>query len=167
MPGSSTLPAVLSGPERVFRVNVPAGVANFGVAIVSASPGVLVQPRIVAGVDENRLTGYAGLPIVLNPYLASFNDAVASAGALLPAAGQYSIVFDSATAEGAGPFSFRFWVNDVTPPTVRLQARKVGRGVPLVIRLADVQSGVDPQTIVARIDGASRSVSFQIGRAHV
>ena len=167
VPGSPTLPAVLDGPERVFRVSVPGGVANFGVAIVSARPGARIQPRVVAGADENRLTGYAGLPIVLNPYLAGFNTAVASAGALFPLAGQYSIVFDSATAEGAGPFSFRFWVNDVTPPTAKLQARKVGRGVPLAIRLTDAQSGVDPQTIVARIDAASRSVSLRGGLARV
>ena len=168
VPGSSDLPAVMAGPERVFRVIVSAGVANFGVAIVSARPGVLVQPRVVTGADENRLTGYAGLPIVLNPYLAGFDDGVPSAGALFPAAGQYSIVFDSATAAGAGRFSFRFWVNDVTPPTAKIQARQVGRGVPLVVKLADTQSGVDPQAVVAQIDGKARSLSFLgSGRAQV
>jgi subtilisin family serine protease len=167
VPGSPTLPAALNGPERVFRVDVPARAANFGVAIVSSRPGVLVQPRVLSGADENRLTGYAGLPIVLNPYLAGFDGPVPSAGALLPLAGRYSVVFDSATPEGAGPFTFRYWVNDVTPPTARLQARKVGRGVPLAVRVADGQSGVDPQTIVARIDGVPHSVSFGNGVARI
>ncbi len=167
VPGSPTLPAVLGGPERIFRVTVPAGVANFGVAIVSRRQGVLVQPRVVTGVDENRLTGYAGLPIVLNPYLAGFNDAVPSAGALLPAPGAYAVVFDSATAAGAGPFTFRYWVNDVTAPTVRLQARKVRRRVPLVVRVSDAQSGVDPATIVARIDGVTRAVSLTNGEVRI
>ena len=167
VPGSATLPAVLGGPERVFRVTVPTGVANFGVAIVSARPGTRIQPRVVAGADENRLTGYAGLPVVLNPYLAGFDEAVPSAGALFPTAGQYSIVFDSATAAGSGPFTFRFWINDVTPPTAKLHARTVRRGVPLVVDLADGQSGVDPQTIVAHIDGATRAVAFRAGQARI
>ena len=167
VPGSPTLAATLSGPERVFRVKVPAGVANFGVAIVSRARGVFVQPRVVAGVDENRLTGYAGLPIVLNPYLAGFNNAVPSAGALLPAPGGYAVVFDSATTAGAGPFTFRYWVNDVTPPTAQLVARKVGRGVRLAVRISDAQSGVDPATVVARIDGVDRTVSFRNGEARV
>jgi len=167
VPGSTALPAALNGPERVFRISVPTRVANFGVAIVSSQAGARIQPRVVAGADENRLTGYAGLPIVLNPYLAGFNDAVLSAGALLPAAGQYSIVFDSPTAEGAGSFAFRFWIDDVTRPTVKLRVRQVGRGVPLVVRVADTQSGVDPQTIVARIDGRSRTVSFGSGKARI
>ncbi len=167
VPGSSTLPAALNGPERVFRVMIPRGVANFGVAIVSARPGVLVQPRVVTGVDENRLTGYAGLPLVLNPYLASFNTAVPSAGALLPAPGPYAIVFDSASAGGAGPFTFRYWVNDVTPPTARLRSRKVGRGIPLVLRVADAQSGIDWQTAFARIDGVGREITFANGQVRV
>ncbi len=167
VPGNRTLPAVLAGPERVFRVTVPARVANFGVAIVSRSRGVTVQPRVVAGVDENRLTGYAGLPIVLNPYLAGFNDPVPSAGALLPAAGAYAIIFDSAAPAGAGAFTFRYWVNDVTPPTTRLEARKVGRGIPLVVRVTDSQSGVDLATVVARIDGHARAVSFRNGQARI
>ena len=167
VPGSPTLPAALNGPERVFRITVPRGVANFGVAIVSARPGVLVQPRVVAGVDENRLTGYAGLPLVLNPYLASFNTAVPSAGALLPAPGPYAIVFDSASASGAGPFTFRYWVNDVTPPTARLQSRTVGRGVPLVLRVADSQSGIDWPTALAHIDGVGREITFADGKVRV
>ena len=167
VPGSSTLSATLDGPERVFRVKVPAGVANLGVAIVSASAGVRVQPRVVAGSDENRLTGYAGLPVVLNPYLASFDTAVPSAGALFPGAGTYSLVFDSPTRAGAGAFTFRYWLNDVTPPSARLVSRTVAHGASIIVRLTDTQSGVDPQTIVARVDGAVRTVTFRNGKAQI
>ena len=47
------------------------------------------------GGDERRLTGYAALPFNLNPYLRTFGDTVLAAGAILPAAGTYDIVFDS------------------------------------------------------------------------
>ena len=167
VPGSPALTAALRGPERVFRFRVPAGAANAGVAIVSRGRGVTVQPRVVGGADENRLTGYAGLPIVLNPYLAGFDDPVSSAGVLLPAQGIYSAVFDSATAGGAGSFTFRYWINDVTPPSVRLKTRTVGPSGPLVVLISDAQSGVDRATIVARIDGANRIVSFRNGQARI
>jgi subtilisin family serine protease len=167
VPGSPTLPASLSGPERVFRVQIPAGAANFGVSIVSARSGMPIQPRVVSGADENRLTGYAGLPVVLNPYLAGFDDAVPSAGALLPTAGRYSLVFDSVSAADAGPFTFRYWINDVTPPSARLPRTRLSRGDALVVQLADTQSGVDPDTIVARIDGLTRPYSFRNGVARI
>ena len=38
----------------------------------------------------------------------------------MPAPGAYDVVFDSPTAAGAGAFSFRFWLDDKTPPRVRL-----------------------------------------------
>jgi hypothetical protein len=167
IPGGPGLPAVLNGPERVFRVTIPARVANFGVAIVSAGRNVRVQPRVVAGADENRLTGYAGLPVVLNPYLAGLNDIVPSAGALLPAPGPYAIVFDSASAAGAGPFTFRYWVNDVTPPSARLLTRRIRRGKPAVVAVADAQSGVDPATLVVKVDGATRPATYAAGRVTI
>jgi hypothetical protein len=65
-------------------------------------------------------------------------------------------VFDSATTAGAGAFSFRFWLNDTTPPAARLEHVRVRRGTALRVRVADAGSGVDPSTIIARIDGAQR-----------
>src|SRR4029077_6925088 len=112
--------AVLAGPEQVFRVVLRRPVQNFGVVIVSRAPGVKVQPRVVARDDENRLTGYAALPFVLNPYLAGYMDMVLAAGAVRPPAGTYDVVFDSRTKAGAGSFTFRFWLDDVTPPSARL-----------------------------------------------
>ena len=152
---------VLAGPEQVFRVVLDKPVQNFGVAIVSRARGVRVEPRVVAGDDENRLTGYAALPIVLNPYLAGFSEAVLAAGAVRPIAGAYDVVFDSRTKAGAGRFSFRFWVDDTTPPSARLQSRSVRRGRPLVVRVADRGSGVDRATVVAHVDGKERDVTFR------
>ncbi len=148
----------LRGPEQVFRVVLRHPVQNVGVVVLSRAPGVAVQPRMVAGADENRLTGYAALPLVINPYLAGYGDAVLAAGAIRPAPGTYAVVFDSRTVAGAGRYSFRFWVNDVTPPAARLVSGRVTAGSPLRIRVADRGSGVDPETAVATIDGKSRRI---------
>ena len=44
--------------------------------------------------------------------------------------------------KGAGRFRFRFWVNDVTPPTLRLGTPSVKVGRPVTIAAADAGSGV-------------------------
>jgi len=151
---------VLSGPELVFSVVLRKPVQNFGVVIVSREHGVRVQPRVVAEDDENRLTGYAALPLVLNPYLAGLMDPVLAAGAVRPAPGTYDVVFDSRTRAGAGAFTFRFWVDDVTPPSARVVSTRMSRGRPLVVVVADRGSGVDPATAVALVDGKPRSMQY-------
>ena len=108
--------------------------------------------------DENRQVGYAALPLNHNPYLADFGDPRRASGALRPAPGRYDIVFDSPGAATAGRFTFRYWVNDVAPPTLRVVARTVGRGRPLEIAAADAGSGIDPESTVATVDGTDRAV---------
>src|SRR5207244_7727251 len=61
----------------------------------SSDLGVRIQPRVVVAGDENRLTGYAGLPITLNPYLPTFDRLEPVVGAILPAPGAYDVVFDT------------------------------------------------------------------------
>ena len=113
-----------------------------------------MEPRVVAGLDENRLTGYAGLPVNHNPYMDEFREGVLAAGALSPAPGEYAVVFDSAARAGAGSFTFRYWVNDVTPPVLRARARTLARGAPLVVSATDAGSGVYADSIRASIDGS-------------
>jgi subtilisin family serine protease len=156
----------LAGPEQVFRVLLMRPVENFGVVITARGSGVKVQPRVVVG-DENRLTGYAALPIISNPYLASYGRSVLVAGALRPAAGAYEVVFDSATSAGAGRFRFHLWIDDVQPPVVRLRSRTVRIGQPLRLRATDSGSGVAVETAVARIDGMPRRVLFRNGELQV
>jgi hypothetical protein len=59
---------------------------------------------------------------------------------------------------------FRFWVNDVTPPTVRLVRTS---GAQIVLAVTDAGSGVDPRSVKATIDGRPRSVRWSNGRATV
>jgi subtilisin family serine protease len=157
----------LAGPEQVFRIVLRKQVANLGVAITWRAPGVRVQPRMVVDGDENQLTGYTALPLNLNPYMANFEDPTPVAGAISPAPGTYAVVFDSPTKAGAGAFRFRFWTNDTTPPTAKLEARAVRAGLPLRVRVVDAGSGVDPLSLDATIDGKSRSAVLSGGQVRV
>lgn len=163
VPQGGIVTASLLGPEQVFRFALTKAVANFGVVITRRNAGVKVEPRIVEGSDENRLTGYAALPTNLNPYLAQFGNPVLAAAAIRPLAGSYDIVFDSATAAGAGAFSFRFWVDDTKPPSLRLTQARVRRNVPLVVLASDLGSGIDATTIKATIDGKPYATFFGAG----
>jgi subtilisin family serine protease len=153
----------LRGPERVFRVRLTRRVANFGVVITRRGRGSHVEPRVVAGLDENRLTGYAGLPVNHNPYTDEFREGVLAAGALSPVPGEYAVVFDSAGRTGAGSFTFRYWVNDVTPPVLRLRARTVPTGSPVLVAATDAGAGVYPESIVATVDGDLARARFHHG----
>ena len=137
-------------------MSVTRPVANFGVVVTSRARGVGVEPRIVQAGNENRLTGYAALPFNLNPYLRTFGEPVLAAGVLAPARGSYDVVFDSPSAGTAGSFAFRYWVNDVRPPTLSFRRRVVSRGSLLTLAATDAGSGVDPSSLVLRIDGRER-----------
>jgi subtilisin family serine protease len=165
-PSPLGIPPCLRGPEQVFRIRV-GPVANFGVVILSRGRGVRVQPRIVHANDENRLTGYAGLPLNLNPYLSTFDHFTLVAGAIRPDRGAYDIVFDTPSRRAAGKFAFRFWVGDTKPPRLRLLTRSVRSGGFLVVRVSDAGSGVDPASIHATLDGRDAVARYRRGRATI
>lgn len=145
------------GPEIVYRVRITQPIANFGVAVVSGK----AVPHIVAAGDENHLVGYAGLPQTLNPYLKTFGQARPVAGAVLPVAGTYDIVFDSRSQATAGPFHFRFWKNDTSPPRLRLVSAKRGS---VVVAATDAGAGVDPHSVSATVDGHSAHTRLVDGK---
>ena len=153
----------LRGPERVFRLRLTKPAANFGVVIVHRGRSSRVEPRVVAGLDENRLTGYAGLPTNHNPYMDAFGEPTLAAGALSPIPGEYGVVFDSAGRAGAGSFRFRYWVNDVTPPGLRLRTRVVRAGADVKIGAVDSGSGVYANSILASIDGDLVRATYRKG----
>ena len=160
-PSGAGVRSRFDGPERVFRVAVSRPVANFGVAVLSRAGRI--EPRIVFAGDENRQVGYTSLPINLNPYLAGFLDPSLVSGAVRPAPGAYDIVFDSASQAEAGRFTFRFWIDDTRPPSLRLLTRRVARGGTLLVRARDTGSGVDPSTMTATIDGQRVRVRYAGG----
>jgi subtilisin family serine protease len=144
---------ILRGPELVFRVRLRRPAANFGVAVLTRAKGVRVEPRIVVSGDENRLQGTAALPLNVNPYTRRFHRSSPAAGALRPAAGVYDVVFDSPRRKGAGRFTFRFWVDDAVAPRLSLLSRTVSSRGRISIAARDSGSGIDPRSIVARVDG--------------
>ena len=159
---ASQVPTRLSGPEQVFQFTLRKPVANFGAVVLTRATGVAVSPRIVHAGDENQLVGYAGLPATLNPYVAP-PRAYPVVGAVLPTPGAYDIVFDTPATGKPGKFLFRFWVNDVTPPAVRLLASTVTQGAPIRLAVRDAGSGVDPSSLVAKVRGAEVPFKYAHG----
>ena len=137
----------------MYLVRVRRPIANFGVAVTSRGRGVRVDPRIVRNDDENHLAGYAGLPFDENPYRPIAGRHRLVAGVVLPGPGVYDVVFDTPKGGRPGPFTFRYWQNDTTPPSVRVE--EVSRGA-LQLAIGDRGSGVDPTSLVVRIDGEQR-----------
>jgi subtilisin family serine protease len=146
------------GPEVIYRVRITGRVANFGVATIAGR----AVPHVIYAGDENHLTGYAGLPVNLNPYFDTFGDQRPIAGAILPLPGTYDIVFDTRGKSLAGPFQFRYWVNDTKPPTFRVLPGAPGT---IAVAITDAASGVDPRSLVARLDGREVHASYANGKA--
>ena len=159
---TSAVPTRLGGPEQVFRFRLLRPVANFGIAIVGRARGVRVSPRLVSGNDENRVVGYTGMPASLNPYQ-GLDHAEPAVGAVLPEPGTYEFVFDTPTGAKPGAFTFRFWVNDTTPPSIRRLSRRVTIGRPLRFAVHDSGSGLDPRGFHARIGGKTVRVRYADG----
>ena len=156
------IPTLLPGPEQVFRVRITGAPANFGVAVVHQAAGVEVHPRVVAAGDENRLTGMAGLPVDLNPYRNQFGSPTPVAGAVRPLPGQYDIVFDTPSRAKSGAFTFRYWVDDVTPPAIKLLTTTVASGATAKLELlvTDAGAGVDPEALEVKVDGSEASTTY-------
>jgi hypothetical protein len=155
-------PTDLGGPEQVFRYTLTRQVANFGVVVLSRGPGVQVSPRLVIGADENRVIGNTGLPIDLNPY-ANYGRTEPVVGTVLPIPGPYSIVFDTPSGARPGAFTFRFWINDVTPPKAKLLTRTVTPTQAVRLAVTDSGAGVDPASISIAVDGILSDYHFKHG----
>jgi hypothetical protein len=145
------------GPERAFRFRLPAGAANAGVVVLSGR----VAPHITFDGSEDRLAGYTALPLDLNPYRKSYGTRRRIAGVVLPARGTYDAVFDAVGRPG--PFTFRYWVNDVSPPRLRVRST---RGA-IVVSATDAGSGVDPASITASLDGKTARARFADGTIRI
>lgn len=168
-PDGSGVTTRLDGPEQVFRFVLRRPIANFGVVILDQPSGVHNEPRIVLAGNENRLAGYAALPLNIDPYQRAYGQSELVSGTVLPATGAYDIVFDSPRAAAAGAFSFRFWVNDTAPPAVKLLTPAVARRAALELSVTDLGSGVDPTSLAATIDGRRSKATWSAatGRATI
>ncbi|HET7130536.1 MAG TPA: S8 family serine peptidase [Gaiellaceae bacterium] len=146
------------GRERAYRIRVPAGAVNAGVAVVSGK----VYPHITFEGSEDRLAGYTAMPLDVNPYRRSYGLRRRVAAVVLPAGGTYDVVFDS-TRSGGGPFTFRYWVSDASPPRLRVRSTRGS----IVVAATDARSGVDPNSIVATVDGKRAVANFSSGTVRI
>ena len=64
---------------------------------------------------------------------------------------------------GQGPFTFRWWVNDVTPPRVRLVST---RGA-ITLSATDAASGVDPSSLAVKVDGRTSPARYGDGMVRI
>ncbi len=143
-----------SGAEKLYTIDLKGSAANVGVSIVASSRGSLIDPYFLGAKDENDVQGYSGTPVNVNSYMFDYRLDVGAAGAQFPRQKQFYVSVDSqrnpATGKSfAGSYLMRAWVNDVTPPAIRLLTTKVAAGRPTIIaQAADLQSGVDPFSLV-------------------
>jgi subtilisin family serine protease len=165
-PGGFGVSNSLPGPEQVFRVRVQGAVANVGVRITRQPRGVSVTPRLVYAGNENRLAGIPALPVDVNPYRGdTYGDLRPVVAANRPSVGAYDVVFETRSRAASGPFSFRVWIDDKTPPRVKLLTPAATSA--LALSVADSGSGVDPRSISIAIDGRRVTFVLTSGRLRV
>jgi minor extracellular serine protease Vpr len=146
-------PMVEDGAEVLYRTLVNEPAANAGVSIASASAGARIDPFYLGARDEWSVQGLAGTPVDVNELTYDYLDPISAAGASFPRDQTFYVSVDSGRERfsgrrEAGRYVLRSWVNDVTPPTVRLLTVRVSAGRPtLAVRALDSQSGVDPLSL--------------------
>ena len=143
-----------AGAETLYSLHINQPVANAGAAIVAVSPGALVEPWFLGSRNENDVQGYAGTPVDANVLTRDYKLDIGVAGVVFPREKVYYVSVDSGrdifTGRSlAGAYVLRSWVNDVTPPRLKLLTHVVTAGRPLLAaRVTDLGSGVDPQSLV-------------------
>jgi hypothetical protein len=101
------------------------------------------------------VAGESGLPLNVGP-LPSRDSIVPVAGLDAPAAGFWWVAVESPPGK-AGPYRIHLWVDDVTPPRIRVlgQSSVGGRHV-LRLHITDTGSGVNPGGVNASGEGFGR-----------
>ena len=141
------------GAEGLYVISLDAPAINFGVAVEAQSPGALIDPFVLGAQDESEVQGLAGTPVNVNGFTDGYTFRNGAAGAEFPRVGRYWVSVDSGRDEFtgrsyAGRYVIRAWVDDLSPPAVRLETRRVPAGRPLLAaRFVDSGSGVDPLTL--------------------
>ena len=152
-------PMVEDGVERVYTTTIPRGAVNTGVSILEEAPGARADPFFLGAKDESTVQGLAGTPVDVNQLTYDYLSPIGAAGAAFPQPGRYYVAVDAGRdrltdKSLAGRYVLRSWVNDVSPPTLRLLTTRVSAGRPtLVFRALDAKSGVDPQSLTVGFKG--------------
>jgi minor extracellular serine protease Vpr len=143
-----------SGSETLYVTHIDTPVANLGVAVEAAQGGSLVDPWFLGSPNERDVEGYAGTPVNANQLMFDYHVDLGAAGASFPKVQRFWISVDSSSDPFThrplpGAYVLRSWVNDVTPPKIRLLTRRVAAGRPTIVaRVTDKGAGVDPLSLV-------------------
>jgi hypothetical protein len=153
-PSYTGAPVNEDGAEQLYRLRIDEPAANFGAAVISASPGSLIHPWVLGSRDENDVQGYAGTPVNVNNLTIDYPLDIGAAGTVFPRTKAYYVAVDS----GRDPFTgrslggeylLRAWIDDVDPPLVGLLTTRVAAGRPTIaLRVIDGGAGVDPYSLV-------------------
>ncbi len=128
--------------------------------MLAATPGALIDPFVLGSQDENDVQGYAGTPTDVNALTFDSNVDIGAAGAQFPRIQRFFVSVDSRADPFTnkplkGQYLLNSWVNDVTPPSVRVLTTRVTAGRPLIVAQAvDLGSGVDPLSLVVNYNKA-------------
>jgi subtilisin family serine protease len=146
-----------TGSEHVYSFLLQQPVANAGVSVLLQNG--LVDPWLLSSDDESTVQGYDGTPVDVNGLTYDYGYDISSAAVAFPSVQKYYVAVDSGVdpysgVSLAGAYLLNSWVNDVTPPSLRLLTTRVSSGRPTIaVRTLDSQSGVDPFSLVIGYDG--------------
>ena len=165
------------GREKIYSLDITQQAVNAGVVVVRPEPKLNVgiaallssnqpiHPWFLGSLDENDVLGYAGIPVNVNGQLPNFLFSIGAAGGVFLPPGRYYVSVDSGRdlfsgRSLAGPYVLRSWVNDVTPPRVRILTRRISSGRPTIVaKVTDAKSGVDPQALQLFFGPSTRQTS--------
>jgi subtilisin family serine protease len=148
------------GSEHLYYIDVNEPIVNLGVSVLAAGPGALIDPFVLGSKDENDVQGYAGIPTDVNALTYDANVDVGAAGVQFPRLQRFYVSVDSradafTNRSQKGKYLLNAWENDLTPPLVRVLTTRVSAGRPLLVAQAvDLQSGVDPLSLVINYNNA-------------
>jgi subtilisin family serine protease len=150
------------GKEKVYSLDLTKQAVNAGVVVTRPRPRLdanitalfssnqPIHPWFLSSLDENDVTGYAGIPVAVNGSLEDFLFSIGASGGVFLPPGRYYVSVDSGRDLFTGrplhgPYTLRSWVDDVKPPTVELITKTISSGRPTIVaRVRDAKSGVDP-----------------------
>ncbi|MDX6426770.1 MAG: hypothetical protein QOD52_2175, partial [Gaiellaceae bacterium] len=148
------------GAEHLYSVDITQPIVNFGVSVLASSAGALIDPFVLGSKDENDVQGYAGIPTDVNALTFDANIDVGAAGVQFPVLQRFYVSVDSradpfTNKSQKGTYLLNAWINDLTPPSVRVFTTRVTAGRPLIVaRAVDSGAGVDPLSLVINYSGA-------------
>jgi hypothetical protein len=148
-----------TGTETLYVTSIDKPVANLGVAVEAATVGSLVHPWFLGSPNERDVQGYAGTPVNVNELMFDFSLDIGAAGASFPKVQRFYVAVDSGSDSFThrslpGGYVLRSWVNDMSPPRIRLLTKRVATGRPTIVaRVIDKGAGVDPLSLVIAYRG--------------